>query len=67
METVRVHPLARFLKLRTADPEQLRLYFSELFSVRSIDLPRGGGPLNAVLSHRQMKDVGLSFARYGTP
>lgn len=67
METVRMQPLSRFAKLRTADPDELRAHVAGLFSVRSIELPRCETAFTAELNHRQMKDVGLTYARYGAP
>jgi len=63
---MRYEPLSRFPALRTNDVDELRQRMSGLFSVRSMDLGRDArSTFEGRLNHRQMKDVGISYARYG--
>jgi AraC-like DNA-binding protein len=65
---MRYEPLSRFPALRTHDVDELRQRLSGLFSVWSMDLGRGGQrTFDGCLNHRQMPDVGLTYARYGSP
>jgi AraC-like DNA-binding protein len=65
---MRYEPLSRFPALRTHDVDELRQRLSGLFSVWSMDLGRGGQrTFEGRLNHRQMQDVGVSYARYGSP
>ena len=65
---MRTEPLSRFPALRTRDVDELRLRLSGLFSVWSMDLGSGGqGSFEGCLNHRQMQDVGVTYARYGSP
>jgi len=67
MDMVITQPLSRFRKVRTDSPDELRERLAGLFSVRSLELPRGEAAFDALLNHRQMNDIGLSFGRYGAP
>lgn len=61
-------PLSRFPAVRTRDPDELRQRMAGLFSVRSMDFGRGKSRTFAGhLNHRQLGDVGLVYARYGSP
>jgi AraC-like DNA-binding protein len=60
-------PLERFNVLRTRDPEQLRERLSALYAISRLELPRGKARFNAVLNHYKLKNVALSYARYGAP
>src|SRR5262245_21611967 len=63
---MRYEPLSRFPALRTRDVDELRQRMSGLFSVRSMDLGRGARrTFEGRLNHRQLRDVGMSYARYG--
>jgi AraC-like DNA-binding protein len=65
---VRYEPLSRFPAVHTRDVDELRQRMSDLFSVWSMDLGRGAGrTFEGRLNHRQMQDIGLSYARYGVP
>jgi hypothetical protein len=67
-EAMRYEPLSRFPALRTHDVDELRQRLSGLFSVWSMDLGRGGQrTFKGCLNHRQMQDVGVTYARYGAP
>ena len=66
MDAVNTHLLSRARTFATADVDELKGRLSSLFSVRSLDLPRNI-PFEAVLAHRQISEVGLTYARYGTP
>ena len=59
-------PLRNFPALRTRDPDELRARIAPIYAVARIELPRKS-KFNAVLNHRQLRDVGLSYARYGAP
>jgi AraC-like DNA-binding protein len=64
---MRYEPLSRFPALRTRDVDELRRRLSGLFSVWSMDLGRGGQrTFEGCLNHRQMHDVGVTYARYGS-
>ena len=61
-------PLSRFPALRTRDVDELRQRLLGLFSVWSMDLGRGAQrTFEGHLNHRQMEDVGVTYARYGSP
>jgi AraC-like DNA-binding protein len=61
-------PLRNFAALRTRDPDELRERIAPLYAVTRIELPRSSTiKFNAVLNHRELRDVGLSYARYGAP
>jgi hypothetical protein len=65
---MRTEPLSRFPALRTRDVDELRQRLSGLFAVWSMDLGRGGQTnFEGCLNHRQMQDVGVTYARYGSP
>ncbi len=65
---MRTEPLSRFPALRTRDVDELRQRLAGLFSVWSMDLGRGGQRTFAgCLNHRQLEDVGVTYARYGSP
>jgi len=65
---MRTEPLSRFPALRTHDVDELRQRLAGLFSVWSMDLGRGGQrTFEGCLNHRQMADVGVTYARYGAP
>jgi AraC-like DNA-binding protein len=65
---MRTEPLSRFPALRTHDVDELRQRLAGLFSVWSMDLGRGGQrTFEGCLNHRQMGDVGVTYARYGSP
>jgi len=65
---MRYEPLSRFPALRTSDVDELRQRLSGLFAVWSMDLGRDGQRTFAGrLNHRQMQDVGVTYARYGSP
>ncbi len=65
---MRYEPLSRFPALRTRNVDELRQRLSGLFSVWSMDLGRGGQrTFEGCLNHRQMQDVGVTYARYGSP
>jgi AraC-like DNA-binding protein len=65
---VRYEPLRRFPAVRTRDADEFRQRMAGLFSVRSMDFGRGTSRTFAGhLNHRQLRDVGLVYARYGTP
>jgi AraC-like DNA-binding protein len=60
-------PLAAFPAVRSGDVDELRERLSALYSVRRVDLGRGmARSFEGRLNHRQLSDVGLTFARYGT-
>jgi hypothetical protein len=64
---MRYEPLGRFPALRTRDVDELRQRFSGLFSVRSVDLGSGAQrTFDGRLNHRQLQNVGLAYARYGS-
>ena len=63
---MRYEPLSRYPALRTRHVEELRKQLEGLFSVWSMDF--GGGEektFEGRLNHRQMQDVGVTYARYG--
>ncbi|MCP4616528.1 MAG: AraC family transcriptional regulator [Bradyrhizobium sp.] len=61
-------PLSRFSAVRTHDADELRQRMAGLFSVRSMDFGRGTSKtFRGHLNHRQLRDVGLMYARYGAP
>jgi AraC-like DNA-binding protein len=60
-------PLRRYNVLRTRDPDELRERLAPLYAVSKLDLPRSRTRFDAVLNHRQLEQVALSFARYGAP
>ena len=67
-EAMRSERLSRFPALRTHDVDELRQRLAGLFSVWSMDLGRGGQrTFEGCLNHRQMQDVGVTYARYGSP
>ena len=67
VDAMRYEPLSRFPALRTHDVDELRQRLSGLFSVWSIDLGRGSQrSFEGRLNHRQMQDIGVSYARYGS-
>ena len=64
---IRPEPLSRFSALRTQDPDELRQRLSGLFAVWSMELgPDARGSFKGRLNHRQMQNVGITFARYGS-
>jgi AraC-like DNA-binding protein len=64
---MRYEPLSRFPALRTRDVDELRLRLSGLFSVWEMDLGRGAiSTFDGRLNHRQLQDLGLTYARYGS-
>jgi AraC-like DNA-binding protein len=64
---MRSEPLSRFPALRTRDVDELRQRMAGLFSVCSMDLGRGGqATFEGCLNLRQMRDVGVGYARYGS-
>ena len=68
MDVVRTEPLGQFPAVRTRDVDELRQRLSSLYSVRSVDLGRGTqGSFEGHLNHREMHDIGLTYARYGSP
>ena len=63
---MRYEPLSHFPAVRTHDVDELRQRMSGLFSVRSMHLGRDARKTFAGrLNHRQMRDVGISYVRYG--
>lgn len=63
---MRYEPLSRFPALRTRDVDELRDRLSNLFSVWSLELGRSTRrTFDGRLNHRQMRDIGLTYARYG--
>ena len=63
---MRYEPLRRFPAVRTQDVGELRQRMSGLFSVLSMDLGRDAHrTFEGHLNHRQLKDVGLTYIRYG--
>ena len=65
---MRQEPLSRFSAVRTHDADELRQRMAGLFSVRSMDFGRGTSKtFRGHLNHRQLRDVGLIYARYGAP
>lgn len=68
MPPVRKDPLSRFPAVRTRDVGELRQRLSGLFSLRSLDVGREAQQdFKGHLNHYQLHDVGLSYARYGSP
>lgn len=68
MDVLRKGTLSRFPALRTRDVGELRQRLSGLFSVRSVDIGHGAQEdFEGHLNHRELQDVGLSYARYGSP
>src|SRR5262249_743519 len=64
--SMRYEPLRRFPAVRTHDVGELRQRMSGLFSVLAMDLGRDADRTFAGhLNHRQLKDVGLTYVRYG--
>jgi AraC-like DNA-binding protein len=63
----RGEPLRRFNALRTRDPDELRSRLAPLYAVSRLDLPRSKARFNAVLNHHKLRELGLSYARYGAP
>jgi AraC-like DNA-binding protein len=64
---MRYEPLSRFPALRTRDVDELRQRLSGLFSVWSMDLGRGAQrTFEGRLNHRQLENIGLTYARYGS-
>jgi len=65
---MRYEPLSRFPAVHTRDPDELRQRLAGLFSVRVMDFGRGSSrTFRGHLNHRQLRDVGLVYARYGSP
>ena len=65
---MRYEPLSRFPAVRTHDPDEVRQRMAGLFSVRSMDFGRDASrTFEGHLNHRQLRDVGLVYARYGSP
>jgi AraC-like DNA-binding protein len=61
-----IEPLRRFPALRSRDLDELRIRMSNLFSVNSMDLDRRAHEsFEVCLNHRQLRHVGLTYARYG--
>lgn len=60
-----VHPLDRFPLIRTRDPEELRHAFTQLHAKPDLHLESTRN-VDAEINLYRMKDVGLSYARYGT-
>ena len=68
MDAVGEDPLSHFPAIRTRDIDELRQRLSGIFSVRSVDLDRGTrGRFEGRLNHRAGQDIGLTYARYGSP
>jgi AraC-like DNA-binding protein len=63
----RNEPLSRFNVLRARDPDELRERLAPLYAVTKLDLPRSKVRFDAVLNHHQLRDIGLSYGRYGSP
>jgi AraC-like DNA-binding protein len=59
-------PLARFAAVRTSDPDELRERMAPLYAIRSVEVPRSRIPFQARVNHRELGDVGLGYARYGS-
>ena len=59
-------PLARFAAVRTDDPDELRERMSPLYAIRSLEAPRSKVKFNASVNHRELNNIGLSYARYGS-
>src|SRR5262249_36124171 len=57
-------PLAKFAAVRTRDPDELRECMSPLYAVRTLEVPRSNGRFMACVNHRELQDVGLSYANY---
>jgi AraC-like DNA-binding protein len=57
-------PLRRFNVLRTRDPDELQDRLEPLYAISKLELPRTP-QLDAVLNHRQLKNVAVSYGRYG--
>jgi AraC-like DNA-binding protein len=65
---MRYEPFSRFPAVRTRDVDELRQRMSGLFSVWSMDFGRDARmTFDGRLNHRQMRDIGLTYARYGAP
>jgi AraC-like DNA-binding protein len=60
-------PLSRYSLLRTSDPDELRERLAPLYAVSRLDVPRRKGLFRAVLNHRSVTSVAVSYARYGSP
>jgi AraC-like DNA-binding protein len=60
-------PLSRFNVLRTRDPEELRARLAPLYAISKLELPRSKSRFEAVLNHRQLQNVAVSYGRYGAP
>jgi AraC-like DNA-binding protein len=64
---MRYEPLSRFPALRTRDVDELSKRLSGMFSVWSVDLGHGGQRVfEGCLNHRQMRDTGVTYARYAS-
>jgi AraC-like DNA-binding protein len=59
-------PLRRFNVLRTRDPDELRDRLDPLYAIRKLELARRPR-FEAVLNHRQLQNVAVSYGRYGAP
>ncbi len=65
---MRYEPLSRFPAVRTHDADEVRQRMADLFSVRSMEFGHGTSrTFTGHLNHRQLRDVGLVYARYGLP
>jgi AraC-like DNA-binding protein len=53
--------------LETHDPDELQARLASLHAVSTIEVPRTRFHFDAHLNHRTLNEVGLSYARYGTP
>jgi AraC-like DNA-binding protein len=58
-------PLRRFAAVRTNDPDELRERMAPLYAVRTLEVPRGKIALDARVNHRELENIGLSYASYG--
>lgn len=59
--------LQRFSVLSTSDPDELRAWIMPMFAVRAFDMPAAGRDFDCALNHRQLGDLSLTYARYGSP
>lgn len=63
----RGEPLRRFNVLRARDPDELTSRLVPLYAVSKLDLPRSKFRFDAVLNHHKLRELALSYARYGAP
>lgn len=60
-------PLKNHPWVRTRDPDELFQCLAPVYSVKRVDMPRGGRDFDVRLNHCRLPSLGITYARYNAP